>query len=306
MKFRAILTLFKRTVQRFIAKDTFEMGAALAYYTIFSLAPLVLIAVAIAGLVFGEKAAEGRMAEEIVSAVGPAVAHAIQEMIKNAKDSGGSTTASIIGLVILFFGASGVFVELQSALNKIWEVEAKQTSGVWAFIRDRLHTFAMVLAVGFLLLVSLVINTALSAMSKYIAPEQTVVAQILNQVISFGFITLLFAMIFRVLPDRPIAWDDVWVGAAFTSLLFVVGKYLLGLYLGRGGVTSAFGAAGSLVVILLWVYYASQIILFGAQFTQVYATYGNEAGGQATAGRPSPERTAEGVARRGDAARTNA
>jgi len=280
------------------------MGAALAYYTIFSLAPLVLIAVSIAGLVFGEEAAQGRLVTEIETAVGPTVANAIQETIKNARSTEGSTTASVVGIVILLFGASGVFVQLQSSLNAIWEVEQRTTSGIWSFIRDRLHTFALVLGIGFLLLVSLVINTALSAMSRYVAPAQTIVTQALNQVISFGLTTLLFALIFKVLPDRPVAWDDVWIGAAFTSLLFTVGKYLLGLYLGQGSVVSAYGAAGSLVVILLWVYYASQIILFGAQFTQVYATLGDDAQRQAVTGHSSPERTTPEADRKGDGVRT--
>lgn len=276
MKYRVVVELLKRTFTRFFAKDTFEMGAALAYYTVFSLAPLVLLAVSIASLVFDEKAAEGRMAAELKNTVGPAVAHAIQEAIKNANQAGGSTTASVIGIVTLLFGASGVFVQLQSSLNTIWQVEPKNSAGIWGYIRDRLHSFALVLGIGFLLLVSLVINTALSAMSKYVAPGQTIIAQVLNQILSFAIITWLFALIFRVLPDRHIVWRDVWIGAAFTSLLFTAGKYLLGLYLGRGSVTSAFGAAGSLVVILMWVYYASQILLFGAQFTQVYATQCDE------------------------------
>jgi len=305
MRFRTVLDLFKRAIQRFIAMDTLTMGAALAYYTVFSIAPLVLIAVSIAGMFFGEQAAEGELAAELESAAGPTVANAIQEMVKNAGNTGGSTAASVIGVVILLFGASGVFVQLQSSLNAIWKVEPRKTTGVWAFVSDRLHTFALVLGIGFLLLVSLVINTALSAMSKYIAPGQTLLAQILNQVVSFGFITLLFALIFKVLPDRKIGWDDVWIGAAFTSLLFTVGKYLLGVYLARGSVTSAFGAAGSLVVILLWVYYASQLVLFGAQFTQVYTTYGEAAGQSPESGHASPERTAADTGRKGEDTRRN-
>jgi membrane protein len=303
MTFRSVVELFKRTFQRFFAKDTFEMGAALAYYTVFSLAPLVLIAIAIAGLVFGPKAAEGQIAGEIENAVGPAVAKAVQQTLKNAQD-GGSTTASIIGVIVLIFGASGVFVQLQDSLNTIWQVQPKNSGGIWAMVLHRLLSFAMVLGIGFLLLVSLIVNTSLSAMSHFLAPEQTAIAQVVNQLISFGFITLLFALIFKFLPDRPITWSDVWIGAAFTSLLFVVGKYLLGLYLGRGSVTSAYGAAGSLVVILMWVYYASQILLFGAQFTQVYATQGEEVEQQVRAGRPTVARSATDSSRRGESART--
>jgi membrane protein len=303
MALPTIVEMFKRTAQRFFAKNTFEMGAALAYFTVFSLAPLLLIAVSIAGLIFGEKAAHGQMAAEIENAVGPTVANAIQEILKHAHDSGGSTTASVVGLVLLLFGASGVFVQLQSSLNAIWDVEPKAFN-LRAFIRHRLLTFAMVLGIGFLLLVSLVINTAISAMGNYLAPQQTAVAQGINQLLSFAVITLLFALIFRVLPDRSIAWEDVWVGAAFTSLLFVTGKYLLGLYLARGSVTSAYGAAGSLVVILVWVYYASQILLFGAQFTQVYTTQRHQIRPNDSTNHPSLHRATTDAARPGGVART--
>jgi membrane protein len=304
MHYSTTLELFKRTFKRFVSKNTLEIGAALAYYTVFSLAPLLLLAISIAGLVFGEAAAQGRIDEEIESAVGPTVAKAVQEMVTNARQAGGAG-ASIIGIVVLLFGAAGVFGQLQDSLNMIWEVPAKDTGGWWGLIRSRFLSFAMVLGIGFLLLVSLIVNTALSALSKYLAPGETAVAQLLNQVISFAFITILFALIFKVLPDRKIAWNDVWIGAAFTALLFVVGKYLIGLYLGRGSVTSAYGAAGSLVVILLWVYYASQIVLFGAQFTQVYATQGRQAETQGAAGRPSPERTSTEATGRSTTARTN-
>jgi membrane protein len=248
------------------------MGAALAYYTVFSLAPLVLVAIAIAGLVFGEKAAQGEIADEIQNVVGPTVAAAIQSMLESARDATGSTTASIIGIVLLIFGASGVFVQLQSSLNAIWDVPTRTTGGLWGFIRTRLLSFAMVLVIGFLLLVSLIVSTALSAMTGYLAPGQVALYELINQVVSFGLITVLFALIFKYLPECPVKWDDVWIGAAVTALLFILGKYLIGLYLAKGGAASAYGAAGSLVIILLWVYYASQILLFGAQFTQVFAT----------------------------------
>jgi len=228
------------------------------------------------------------------------VAEAIGKTIESARESSG-TAASIIGIALLVFGASGVFVQLQNSLNTIWEVPPKTSGGVWGFIRTRLLSFAMVLGVGFLLLVSLVISTALSAMSNYLAPGQTAVYQVLNQVISFGFITILFALIFKYLPDCEVNWEDVWVGAAVTALLFILGKYLIGLYLAKGSVASAYGAAGSLVIILVWVYYASQILLFGAQFTQVFATFGQTDERAAAAGRPAPERASADVGR-GEAA----
>jgi membrane protein len=267
----SFVATLKASVQRFLDKDPFQMGSALAYYTVFSLAPLVLIAISLAGLFFGEKAAQGQIATQIESAVGPTVAAAIETTLQSARDSASSTTASIIGVVILLFGASGVFVQLQSSLNAIWEVPTQKSGGLWGFFRTRLLSFAMVLGIGFLLLVSLIVSTALSAINGYLAPGQTAFYQILNQVISFGFITVLFALIFKYLPDCPVDWSNVWMGAAVTALLFVLGKYLIGLYLAKGGPASAYGAAGSLVVILLWVYYASQILLFGAAFTRVMA-----------------------------------
>ena len=305
MHFSTVYDLFKRTFVRFFSKDTFQMGAALAYYTVFSLAPLVLIAISIASVVFHEKAQE-RISSEIESTTGSAVAKAVKETIKNAQETGGSTAASIIGIVVLLFGASGVFGQLQDSMNKIWEVQAKTGGGVWGFIRSRLLSFAMVLGIGFLLLVSLIISTALSAMGKYLAPGQTAIAQVLNQLISFGFITLLFALIFKVLPDRPIDWNDVWVGGALTALLFVIGKYLIGLYLAKGSVASAYGAAGSLVVVLVWVYYASQIMMLGAVFTQVYADHNGKVKPAADTGRLSGERSAASADDRVSSARSHA
>jgi membrane protein len=263
--------LLKCTVQRFIAKDTFTMGAALAYYTAFSLAPLLIIAVAVAGFVFGAQAAEGRLSAEIQDSLGPTIAKAVEEMVKNARESGDGPTASVIGLIALLFGAGGVFGQLQTSLNAVWDVPPSATGGLWYFIRSRFLSFAMVLGIGFLLLVSLVISTAISALGKTLPTGTALVAQTINQVVSFAFVTVLFAAIYRILPDRHIAWRDVWLGAAFTAVLFSVGKYLIGLYLGKGSAASAFGAAGSLALVLLWVYYASQILLFGAQFTYVQA-----------------------------------
>lgn len=262
--------LLKCTVKRFIAKDTFTMGAALAYYTAFSLAPLLIIAVAIASLFFGEKATQGYLSTELQGALGETVAKAVEEMVKNARASGDGPFASVIGVIALLFGAGGVFGQLQTSLNAVWDVPPT-SGGFWQFLRARFLSFAMVLGIGFLLLVSLVASTSISALSKSLPVSTAFMAQAINQLLSFAVITALFALIYRVLPDRQIAWRDVWLGAAFTALLFTVGKYLIGLYLGKGGATSAFGAAGSLAVILLWVYYASQILLFGAQFTYVRA-----------------------------------
>jgi len=268
----------KRTGQQFIAKNSFTMGAALAYYAIFSIAPLVLIAIAIAGVVYGEKAAQGQIAKQIETAVGTTVAEAVQQTLESASHGSGGTTASIVGAVLLLFGASGVFVQLQSSLNTIWECPANnEGGGVWGFIRGRLVSFGMVVVIGFLLLASLVVSTAISAMSNYLAPGQTAIYQLVNQAISFVVTTVLFALIFRYMPNCPVDWENVWIGAALTSLLFLIGKYLIGLYLAHGSIASAYGAAGSLVIILVWVYYASQILLLGAQFTQVMAAHRREA-----------------------------
>lgn len=272
---RNVYDTLKAAVNEFLAKNTFEMGAALAYYTVFSLAPLLLIAIAIASAVFGQQAAEGRIADEIGQTVGPTVAKAIEETVRHSSDSGGGTVAGIIGAVLLLFGAGGVFVQLQDSLNAIWGVSSQAGSGVWGFVKNRLLSFAMVVVVGFLLLASLIVSTALNALGDRLTDVDgaTMVTflKVLNAVVSFGVITVLFGLIYHILPDTHIAWRDVWTGALITALLFSVGKYLIGLYLAHSSVASAFGAAGSLVLILTWVYYASQILLFGAVITHVIA-----------------------------------
>lgn len=254
-----------------------RLGAALAYYTVFSLAPLLLIAVALASFVFGREAAEGRIVEEIGHTVGEPVASAVQSVLENANRDGGGTAATLIGLGILIFGASGVFAALQDALNTIWGVEPKPDRGVMGIVRDRFLSFTMVLGTGFLLLVSLILTTALAALNSYLTPSSlpggAILWQVINQLVSFAFITLLFALIYKVLPDATITWRDVWVGASLTALLFTAGKYLLGLYIAHGSVASGYGAAGSLVVVLVWVYYSSMILMFGAALTRAYADH---------------------------------
>jgi membrane protein len=271
MTIKTFTGIWNLTAQKFVAKNTFEMGAALAYYAVFSLSPLVLLAITIAGFFFGEQAAQGRVAEELHTAVGPTVADAIQQLLNNARNSAGRTSASIIGGVLLLIAASGVFVQLQTSLNTIWEVPTQSSGGPWGFVRTRLLSFALVVVVGMLLLGSLVVSTTLSALGSYLVPSQPSYYELLNQAISFVILSVLFALLFRLLPECHVAWGDVWIGAAVTSLLFIFGKYLIGLYLSTASGASAYGAAGSLVIILLWVYYASQILLFGAQFTQVIA-----------------------------------
>lgn len=277
MKFKDIVGLIKETIQEWNQDKVPLWAAALAYYTVFSLAPLLLIAIAIAGSIFGEEAARGEIVAQIQGLVGQQGAETIQAMIQNAQKPGsGGTIATIVGIVTLLFGASGVFSQLQDALNTIWEVQPKPGLGLLSFLQARFLSFAMVLVIGFLLLVSLVLSAALAAISAFFGnfvPGYVVVGQILNFLISFGVVTLLFASIYKFLPDVEVPWKDLWVGAGVTALLFNFGKFLIGLYLGNSGVTSAYGAAGSLVVILLWVFYTAQILLLGAEFTQVFARH---------------------------------
>ncbi len=266
--------VFKQTSSEWLEDNAARLGAALAFYSVLSLAPLLVIALAIAGAVFGEEAARGEVVAQIGGMVGAEGARAIEDMIAHAQKPGAGVVASLLGALTLLFGAAGVFGELQDALNTIWEVRPRPGRGVWGFMKARFFSFAMVLGTGFLLLVSLVLTAALAALGGFLSGALPVLGPVwhgVNFVISFGVITLLFALIFKVVPDVKIAWKDVWVGAALTAFLFTVGKFLLGLYLGRGTVSSAYGAAGSLVVLVVWIYYSAQILFFGAEFTQVYA-----------------------------------
>ncbi len=272
-KVKAFLSLLKAAFDEFNEDKAPRLAAALSYYTIFSLAPLLIVVIAVAGLAFGQEAVQGRLDEQIQGLVGEQGGDMIQEMVQNARRPNESLIATVVGVVTLLLGAGGVFGQLKDALNTVWEVEPKK-QGILATIRSQFISFTMVLGVGFLLLVSLVVSAVISAISTLINGlfgNTEFLLQLLNFVISFGFITLLFALIYRILPDTDIKWQDVWVGAAFTSLLFTIGKTLIGLYLGNSGISSTYGAAGSLVVVLLWIYYSAQILLFGAEFTQVYA-----------------------------------
>ena len=269
-----LLRLLKETIQAWQADKASRLAAAVAYYTIFSLAPLLIIAVAIAGAIFGAEAAQGEIVGQIQDLVGKEGATVIETAIKNAHQPEISSFASLISVGVLLFGASGVFAELQDALNTVWNVKAKPNQGIIYFLRKRILSFCAVLGIGFLLLFSLIISAILSALSKYI-PDLFFGAglfwQILNQVVSLGLISCSFALMFKLLPDVKIKWRDVWVGAIITAILFTIGKFSLGLYLARSSFSSTYGAAGSLVIILAWVYYSAQIIFLGAEFTQVYS-----------------------------------
>ena len=272
---KEIFAILKETASDWMEDQAPTLGAALAYYTVFSLAPLLIIAIAIAGLVFGQEAAQGQIFDQLRGLLGEASGKAMQDMVQNANAKPATgLVAALIGVVTLLFGASGVFGQLQTSLNAIWGVQPKPGRGILGIIRDRILSFGFILVVGFLLLVSLLLTAAIALVGQWfggMVSGMETLAQILNFVLSLVLITLLFAMIFKFLPEAKIAWHDVWIGAFITAALFTVGKFALGLYLGKSGVGSSYGAAGSLIVLLIWVYYSSQILFFGAEFTQVYA-----------------------------------
>jgi membrane protein len=272
--------LIRETFSEWSKDKASRLAAALAYFTLFSLAPLLVIATFIAGLVFGEAAVRGQLVSQIEGVVGTGTAEMIQTMMASAEQNrSGGIVATLIGVAMLLFGALGFFNALEDALNTVWNVKPKK-KGFWETIKDRLLSFTMILGIGLLLLVSFAISALLSALVSAftnVLPGSEFVWLFGNYLISFVVITVLFAAIYKVLPDRDIAWRDVWVGAAATSLLFVIGKELIGFYLGQAAVGSAYGAAASLVVLLVWLYYSAQLLLFGAEFTQVWAgTYGSE------------------------------
>lgn len=277
MKLRDGIQILKDTFREWSEDKVPLFSAAIAYYTLFSLAPLLLIAIAIAGAIFGEEAARGEVFRQIQGLVGSQGAEAIQTMLQNTQKTGsGGAIASIIGVVTLLLGASGVFGQLQEALNTIWEVKPKPGRAVKSFLQSRFLSFAMVLVIGFLLLVSLLLSAVLAGISTYfehLLPGFATIGQGINFFVSFAVITGLFASIYKFLPDVIVPWKNLWVGSAVTALLFNLGKYLIGLYLGSSSVGSTYGAAGSLVVLLVWVFYSAQILLLGAEFTQVYSKY---------------------------------
>ena len=270
----------KDVLVQWVEDQPFPLAAALSYYTLFSLAPLLIIVIAIAGFAFGQEAAQNRIVETIQGLIGQESAQAIQAMIQNASNQPETGMVStVLGIIALIFGAGGVVGQLQTSLNTIWGVTPKAGQGVWGFVRQRFISYAMILGIGFLLLVSLAVSALLTGLTQLIGAlfsGTAFLAHVLDLLISFLFVTVLFAMIYKFLPDVRIEWRDVWIGAALTSLLFTIGKILIGLYLGSSGVTSTYGAAGSLITVLLWVYYSSLIFFLGAEFTQVYATqYGS-------------------------------
>ncbi len=249
------------------------MGAAIAYYTVFSIAPTVVLVIALAGFVYGEEAASGALYAELRGLMGEQSAAAVERLVESANRPQTGRVAAIVGLVTLLIGATTVFAELQSSLNVIWRAEPRKGSTWWLLLRTRLLSLSIVFVIGFLLLVSLVISAAISALGAFVnryAGGTEAFLQAMNFVVSFGVVTVLFAMIFKLLPDRDIAWRDVWFGAAVTSMLFSIGKLGIGYYIGTSGIASSYGAAGTLIVLLVWVYYSAQILLFGAEVTRAW------------------------------------
>jgi membrane protein len=262
----------KASAGNWMAHKDARMGAALAYYSIFSLGPITIIAMAVAGLFFGRDVVQGEVSAAMKGLLGDSGAQAVQTMLAGASKPSEGLMATLIGLGALVFAAVGVVVQLKDALNTVWEVEDSKESGVWHFLRTYVLSFAAVIAVGFLLLVSLMLTTAIAALGKFYAnsiPEALL--QPLGFVASFAIVALLFALMFKYLPDAEVRWRDVWLGALVTGLLFELGKFLIGLYIGKQGLESSFGAAASLVVVLIWVYYSAQIVLMGAEFTRAHA-----------------------------------
>lgn len=297
---REVWSMFREAGANWIEDKAPQLGAALAFYSLLSIAPLVIIAVAVAALVFGEEAASGGLMTQLTAMVGEDGAKAVEEMLASARQPAAGTTAAVLGLITLLFGASGVFAQLQDAMNTVWEVPPKKQSGIWGFIRTRFLSMAMVLGTGFLLLVSLIFSASISAAGTWLTgaiPALEPVLHIANAVVTFLVVTLLFAMIFKFLPDAQVAWRDVWVGALLTAVLFTIGKLAIGLYLGQAALGSAYGAAGSLVVLIVWIYYSAQILFFGAELTEVYARrFGSKivTGERAHAAEPAREEPSAG------------
>lgn len=272
MRVPSIIRMFGTAISAWLADSAPRLGASLAYYTLFSLAPILLVVIAIAGFAFGEEAVQGRIVSQIDQLVGTEGATAVQALLQGAGRDEAGVLATVLGTITFLLATTGAFLELQFALNRVWRVQPKPGISIRAMLLDRLRSFGIVIAIGFLLLVSLAVSAALAALGDVIgrAPGLPAIWVAVNTVIGFGVVAALFALLFKYLPDVELRWRDVWVGAVVTALLFTAGKQLIGLYLGKSATASSYGAAGSVVVLLLWVYYTSQVVLLGAEFTRVY------------------------------------
>jgi membrane protein len=273
VRFGSLWPVAKDAGLQWVAHKDARMGAALSYYSVFSIGPLILIAVAIAGLVFGREAVQGQVTDALRGLLGESGAQSINGMLASAGRPREGIIATVFGIVTLVAAAIGVVVQLKDAFNTVWEVKETPGRGLWGFVRTYVLSLAAVLAVGFLLLVSMVMTAGLAAFGKYVGsmlPEGLL--QTASFAVSFAMIALLFALMFKWVPDTPVQWRDVWLGAVATAALFEIGKFLIGLYIGKQGLESTYGAASSLVVVLIWVYYSAQIVLLGAEFTHSHAT----------------------------------
>jgi membrane protein len=296
MNIKQIEELAKNTFSSWLADYAQSMGAALAYYTLFSIAPLLLIVISIAGILFGQAAARGEIFDQLQGLMGTEGAYALQGLLASVSKPGQGIAGTIVGIILTLLGATTVLNELQNSLDRIWRApERVKSSGLWNLLRSRLPAFGMVLGIGFLLMVSLVFHAVMAALEKWMKPvfgQWALLANAVNLGITFALTIAVFAMIYKLMPRVSIRWHDVWIGATVTAVLFTVGKYLIGIYIGRSGITSGFGAAGSLVVFLVWVYYSAQIFLMGAEFTWVYTrTFGSRKGELGTDKAPAGQKT---------------
>lgn len=302
MKPSTLFNICKKTAMAWVDDYAPSMGAAISYYTAFSIAPLLVIVIAIAGYVFGEDAVRGALQGQISGLVGSDGAAAIQGLVSSAREPTEGVVASGISIVFLVIGATTVFAEIQSALDRIWHVPEKaKPSGLWGLLRARFLSFGLILGLAFLLIASLAVSAAVAAVGAYFSgllPGWEIMLQGLNMAMSLVVEAVLFAMIFKLMPSTKIAWSDVWVGATVTAALFELGKVLIGLYVGKAGISSTYAAAGSIAIILIWVYYAAQIFLLGAEFTKVYASeQGSHRNAAATQAPETPTRSEDPVAR---------
>lgn len=279
-RIRSVFTLLKNTTIAFLDDNAFKLSASLSYYTVFALGPLLIIVISLSAIVYGKEVVEGKLVEQLSGLIGTDAAMQIQNILSNAQQTHASTLGAIIGFVILFIGATGVFTEIQSSINFIWSVRAKPKKGWLKYLLNRLLSFSLIVGLGFVLLVSLVINALLLLLSKTLSqrfPHFPVgLFNLTNSLIILTVITCLFAIIYKILPDAVISWKDAWIGSIFTAALFLLGKFLIGYYLGKSNLGVTYGAAASVVIILAWVYYSSLILYFGAEFTKIYALHSGE------------------------------
>jgi membrane protein len=277
---RTVFALLKNTTIAFLDDNAFKLSASLSYYTVFALGPLLIIVISLSAIVYGKDVVEGRLYEQLRGLIGPEPALQIQNILSNAQQTHASTVGAIIGFIVLFIGATGVFTEIQGSINFIWSVRAKPKKSWLVYLRNRLLSFSLVVGLGFLLLVSLIINALLTLLSQTLTkkfPHFPVgLFNLTNSLIILTVITCLFAVIYKILPDAIISWKDAWIGSIFTAMLFLLGKFLIGYYLGKSNLGVTYGAAASVVILLAWVYYSSVILYFGAEFTKIYALHSGE------------------------------